>query len=282
MPWRVLRLRVLTRDMAIMSANTSTAESIRRGATIRVVAMVMLALAASLTAVRAFAGTQAQVCASKKQKAAAKLGAAYLACSAKAVAKSAPVDTACQAKAGAKFEASFAKIEAAGGCVTVGDASSISSYAVFTARAIAALEPNALENCTNNADDNGNGQIDCSDVTCFSNSSCVETYCADGIDSDQDGRTDCDDEDCLNVAACVESDCVDGVDNDRDGQTDCGDADCFNYSNCNTCGDAIRQGLESCDGTDLGGATCNSLGYAGGGALTCFPFCAFDVRGCIP
>lgn len=38
---------------------------------------------------------------------------------------------------------------------------------------------------------------------------------------------------------------------------------------------------ETCDGPDLGGASCASLGYAGG-ALACRAGCAFDARACDP
>jgi len=31
-----------------------------------------------------------------------------------------------------------------------------------------------------------------------------------------------------------------------------------------TCGDGVAEGAESCDGADLGGATCGSLGYSSG------------------
>ena len=45
------------------------------------------------------------------------------------------------------------------------------------------------------------------------------------------------------------------------------------------CGDgAIRVG-EQCDGGDLGGATCSSLGYAGG-MLACTAACAYEPSGC--
>jgi hypothetical protein len=47
-----------------------------------------------------------------------------------------------------------------------------------------------------------------------------------------------------------------------------------------SCGDGVRAETEQCDGTDLGGATCESLGYALGG-LACDPAtCAFDTSGC--
>jgi hypothetical protein len=46
-----------------------------------------------------------------------------------------------------------------------------------------------------------------------------------------------------------------------------------------TCGDGIRSASESCEGTDLGGATCATLGYAGG-TLTCSTACNFVTSGC--
>ncbi len=46
-----------------------------------------------------------------------------------------------------------------------------------------------------------------------------------------------------------------------------------------TCGDGIMDPGEECDETDLGGATCGSLGYQGGD-LGCYPDCTFDTSGC--
>jgi len=46
------------------------------------------------------------------------------------------------------------------------------------------------------------------------------------------------------------------------------------------CGDGvIDSGAEQCDRSDLGGATCSSLGYPGG-ALSCTRQCQFDRSGC--
>jgi hypothetical protein len=47
----------------------------------------------------------------------------------------------------------------------------------------------------------------------------------------------------------------------------------------NTCGDGIKDGLDQCDGSDLGGETCASRGFAAG-ALACDATCGFDVSGC--
>ena len=46
-----------------------------------------------------------------------------------------------------------------------------------------------------------------------------------------------------------------------------------------TCGNLVRDGAELCDGADVGGATCQQLGYAGG-ALGCTAACSFDTSGC--
>lgn len=45
------------------------------------------------------------------------------------------------------------------------------------------------------------------------------------------------------------------------------------------CGDGIKNGGEQCDGSDLGGATCVTVGYSGG-MLSCSSICQFDVAGC--
>lgn len=45
------------------------------------------------------------------------------------------------------------------------------------------------------------------------------------------------------------------------------------------CGDAKKNAAEKCDGTDLGGETCQSLGYLSG-TLVCAEDCTFDALGC--
>ena len=46
------------------------------------------------------------------------------------------------------------------------------------------------------------------------------------------------------------------------------------------CGNGRIDFRELCDGGDLGGATCEALGYGGGGTLACTSGCAFDISGC--
>jgi len=45
------------------------------------------------------------------------------------------------------------------------------------------------------------------------------------------------------------------------------------------CGNGVKEGTEACDGTDLGGATCASLGLATG-SVACTAACELDTRGC--
>lgn len=47
----------------------------------------------------------------------------------------------------------------------------------------------------------------------------------------------------------------------------------------NTCGDGVRQGNEECDGSDLGGASCNDAGCSSG-SVTCTSSCTLDYSGC--
>src|SRR5688500_8887599 len=45
------------------------------------------------------------------------------------------------------------------------------------------------------------------------------------------------------------------------------------------CGDGQRGTDEACDGDDLGGLTCTSLGLAGG-TLACTASCTMNIQGC--
>lgn len=46
------------------------------------------------------------------------------------------------------------------------------------------------------------------------------------------------------------------------------------------CGDGFRVSTEQCDGSDLNGATCESLGFDGG-SLACGPCCSYDTSSCL-
>ena len=45
------------------------------------------------------------------------------------------------------------------------------------------------------------------------------------------------------------------------------------------CGNGVIEGTEACDGLDLGGQTCLTLGFDGG-SLVCAGDCNFDTSGC--
>ncbi len=72
-----------------------------------------------------------------------------------------------------------------------------------------------------------------------------------------------------------------GYDN---GDLACGDDCIFDTSNCTgdgpECGNGVIEYREECDGNNLGGETCESLGYDGG-VLTCDDDCNFDTKACV-
>jgi hypothetical protein len=76
--------------------------------------------------------------------------------------------------------------------------------------------------------------------------------------------------DAKNALIAVEA-AIDGTSDDNIPSLQCG----------STCGDGLRTAQEQCDGTDLGGATCTSLGYLSG-MLACTAGCAFDTSNCAP
>jgi hypothetical protein len=67
------------------------------------------------------------------------------------------------------------------------------------------------------------------------------------------------------------------------GQISCNGSCQLDVSDCNggssVCGDGMRDRDESCDGADLAGESCNSLGL-GDGRLSCNDTCSFDASGC--
>ena len=92
-------------------------------------------------------------------------------------------------------------------------------------------------NCTDDIDNDGDGDIDCADEDCRNGPDCAippygipwEDDCGDGLDNDDDGYVDCFDTDCAEV--CPEI-CDDGIDNDADGMVDCEDTDCAGSPMC--------------------------------------------------
>lgn len=80
-------------------------------------------------------------------------------------------------------------------------------------------DPPAVENCTDQLDNDGDGDVDCADSECANatvcntgcngSPTCVEV-CDDQIDNDGDGAIDCRDTDCMNTTICSVSCCYDG------------------------------------------------------------------------
>jgi hypothetical protein len=59
------------------------------------------------------------------------------------------------------------------------------------------------------------------------------------------------------------------------------DCTAFSTSTCWTCGDAVKQSLEECDGVDFGGGNdCTAFGYTSG-SLQCTPDCRLDLSDCV-
>jgi hypothetical protein len=132
-----------------------------------------------------------------------------------------------------------------------------------------------------------------------------EASCADGADNDCDGLVDSTDPDCAeecgNGVAVAPEQC-DGSDllgatcdsvlpcppgavcDPAQGSLSCTAICTLNTTGCRRCGNGVREATEQCDGTDLGGATCQSLGFYIGSLGCKAPgsqgSCTFDFSGC--
>ena len=129
------------------------------------------------------------------------------------------------------------------------------------------------EICGNNADDDGDGDVDCEDSDC---PACPE-ICDNGVDDDGDGGVDCQDRDC---PACPEI-CDNGIDDDRDRDIDCDDDDCAETEICRVTefirGDPDENGaVQLTDGIFI----LNFL-FLGGDSPGCFDAADADNNGAI-
>jgi hypothetical protein len=106
--------------------------------------------------------------------------------------------------------------------------------------------------CTNNTDDDLDGDVDCADSGCMYNedAGCPTTEprctlffgtdcCSNTIDDDYDGPVDCTDPDCVADPVCITEICDNDVDDNVDGFIDCADPDCLGASGCEICDNEI-------------------------------------------
>jgi len=136
--------------------------------------------------------------------------------------------------------------------------------------------------CADDADDDGDGHVDCADLDCVGTASCRESLCGDAVDDDGDGATDCADPDCRTSALCFEVACANGSDDDADDLADCDDLDCAETPACAgevcqpgralACGTSLSQDLRDATATSAIGAwpTCDLFGLDHGGAELAF------------
>ncbi|MBU1536648.1 hypothetical protein KKF84_15080, partial [Myxococcota bacterium] len=116
----------------------------------------------------------------------------------------------------------------------------------------------------------------CNSDCTLDSSTCLGGYCGDLIIN---GAETCDGPD-MSAVTCLAT-CEDyGF---YAGELSCNDECNLDPSTCEQfCGDQIINGPEVCDGTNLAGQTCESLGYHQGGEAGCAPDChALDLSGCL-
>ena len=133
-------------------------------------------------------------------------------------------------------------------------------------RVYPAIKEDTEELCSNGADDDGDGDIDCDDSQCLATPDVTacgvensDALCTDGLDNDGDGLSDCADPRCQSssyVVTCGTEHsnprCADAFDNDNDGLTDCEDPDCKWTSSVINCGLENSEAL-CADGLDNDG-----------------------------
>ena len=161
------------------------------------------------------------------------------------------------------------------------------------------VEGHAPGECSDRADNDGDGLYDCGDPDCAGAPVClgddddssgdddvsgddddgtgsgdddagnnVEFDCTDGVDDDGDGLVDCADPDCAADPACSgdddtssgpQEDCINGVDDDEDGDVDCADPDCACDLNCGGTGTESEVGSDDLGCADDIDGDCDGL-----------------------
>jgi cysteine-rich repeat protein len=127
----------------------------------------------------------------------------------------------------------------------------------------------------------------CSIQVCGNSVVEVGESCDDGNRRAGDGcAADCrSTESCGNGVVDVNESCDCGTSDDTKNNrcegfnSDDTSSECTTQCVIRSCGDGVKNGLEDCDGADLAGADCQSVGLYGG-ALTCSSQCRLDVSAC--
>lgn len=122
------------------------------------------------------------------------------------------------------------------------------------------------------------GTLACGGNCQLDTSACFTTMCGDGVKT---GEELCDGTD-------VGSEVCAGRDNGSGGTFDGGPLGCnetcdgFDESACTDCGNGTREDAEDCDGSDIGGVTCEDVGFLPGatGSVSCNANCTYNINNC--
>jgi len=177
------------------------------------------------------------------------------------------------------------------------DSGSLDCRSTCTIDAAGCYNSSNPENCSNGADDDGDGFIDCDDVACWGDYSC---HCGNDVCESAYNETvstcpaDCDDiETCgngvINVGEACDGNAFGGYTCSsygfNAGTLSCSSScviitsACYN-TNTGYCGNGVKDSGELCDGNAFGGLTCSSYGFTYG-SLSCINSCGtISTSGC--
>lgn len=137
--------------------------------------------------------------------------------------------------------------------------------------------------CVSNEEISGPGGLCKADKECKGDRICLDGHCAYAIDPDITGDGCSVDTECKDGRVCINGQCHYPSTGNADGGTagnesNAGDSG-TDGSLGSVCGNGVVEAGEHCDGDNLNGHTCASLGM-GGGTLLCSAACLFDASLC--